>query len=49
MYYQYGRRGGYRLGPPAENVVVKCRKHTDIESSPEVTKGIKAAVTWVVC
>lgn len=48
-YFQYGRRGGYRLGPPAENIVVKCAKHTNIEDNPEVQKGIKSAIVWAVC
>lgn len=48
-YFQYGRRGGYRLGAPAENVVVKCARHTNIEDSAEVQKGIKSAIVWAVC
>jgi len=43
--HQYGKRSGYRIGPPAENIVVKA-KHTTIEMVPVVTKEIEDLVMW---
>lgn len=43
--HQYGKRSGYRIGPPAENIVVKAT-HTKIEMAPMVTKKIEDLILW---
>jgi hypothetical protein len=43
--HQYGKRSGYRLGPPAENIVVKA-KHGNIEMAPIVTKKVEDLFLW---
>jgi hypothetical protein len=47
-FFQYGRRGGYTLGPPAENIAVKCAKHATIEQSPLVWKALSSDLCWAL-
>lgn len=43
--HQFGRRSGYRIGPPATNIAVEA-KHTNIEMVPLVTKEIQDLLLW---
>jgi len=43
--HQYGPRSGYRLGPPAENIVVKGT-HANIDQKPAVTKAVYDLLHW---
>jgi hypothetical protein len=43
--HQYGPRSGYRLGPPAENIVVKGT-HANIDRKPTVTNTVYDLVHW---
>jgi hypothetical protein len=46
--FQYGPRGGYTLGPPAENIAVKCMRHTNIEQNPQVWKALASDLCWAL-
>jgi len=44
-FHQYGRRSGYLLGSPAENIAVKGR-HENIEKDPGILTAIDDLMMW---